>query len=106
MTKRVEIENIDELRLAVGIDDVELRTAIGHLRVGDHVRLTFLTGPQSAHRETLLVRITRIRGSAFRGKLVGRPVGAALSHLAVGSSLAFSAAHIHSLPEGQTAHAP
>jgi hypothetical protein len=52
------------------------------------------------------VRITRIRGSQFRGKLAGRPASAALSHLSTGSPLAFSAAHIHSLVERPTPHAP
>jgi hypothetical protein len=78
----VEIERIEELRRRAGIDDVELREAIGRLRVGDHVRLTFLTATHPPHGETLPVQITPVRGSQFRGRLARRPVTAALSHLA------------------------
>jgi hypothetical protein len=106
MRKPVEIEKIEELRLQAGIDDVELRRAIGRLQVGDYVRLTFLTATHPPHGETLPVRITRIRGSQLRGKLAGRPASAALSHLSAGSPLAFSAGHIHSILERPAAHAP
>jgi hypothetical protein len=95
----VEIEDIEQRRLRAGIDDVELRSAIRGLHVGDLVNLTFLTGATSF--ETLSVRITRINGSAFRGKLADSPVAAALSRLRVGSPVAFTAAHIHSLVKRQ-----
>jgi hypothetical protein len=91
----VEIEDIDQRRLRAGIDDVELRSEIRTLHVGDVVRLTFLTGTTAF--ETLSVRITRISGSAFRGRLADRPVAPALSRLHVGSPVAFAATHIHSL---------
>src|SRR4051794_12299675 len=73
----VEIENIEEMRRREGIEDVELREEIRGLRVGDIVKLTFLTGSHSF--ETLLVRITSIRGAAFRGKLANGPTSAGLS---------------------------
>jgi hypothetical protein len=105
MGKRVEIENIEEMRRRVGIHDVELRGAIRGLRIGQYVNLTLLSGTRSSAGETLLVRITRISGSEFRGKLAGRPASPGLAGLRVGSRLAFTAAHIHSLPGGRP-HAP
>jgi hypothetical protein len=95
MRNAVEIEDIEEKRLRAGVDDVELRSEIRGLHVGDVVKLTFLAGTTSY--ETLSVRITSIKSSAFRGKLAGRPATSALSQLRVGSPVAFTAAHIHSL---------
>ena len=102
MGKRVEIENIEERRREVGIDDVVLREDIRGLAIGDLVRLTLLTDTASFAGETVLVRITSIRGPAFRGKLVGKPTSISLSRLGVGSPVAFTAAHIHSLARGRT----
>jgi hypothetical protein len=104
MKNRIEIENIEELRRLEGIDDVELREEIHGLAIGDRVKLTLLPGPGSPVSETVLVRITSIRGAAFRGKLVSRPASAGLAHLRAGWPLAFTAAHIHSIPKGQPAH--
>ncbi len=106
MGRHVEIENIEEMRRMAGIDDVELRGAIRALRVGDHVKLTFLPDARPSAGETLLVRITSIRGSRFRGTLATRPASQALGELRAGSRLIFTAAHIHSLPEGRVPHAP
>jgi hypothetical protein len=92
----VEIEDIEQLRLQEGIDDTELREAVRGLRVGDVVKLTFLTTATSAG-ETLPVRITRIRGEAFRGELAGRPVSARLSVLRLGAPVTFTRDHIHSI---------
>jgi hypothetical protein len=92
----VEIEDIEQLRRQEGIDDTELREAIRGLRVGDLVKVTFLTAPASAG-ETLPVRITRIRGDAFRGELAGRPASARLSELRLGSPVTFTRDHIHSI---------
>jgi len=100
MGNRVEIENIEERRYQVGIDDVVLREDIRGLAVGDLVKLTLLTGAGSFAGETVLVRITSIKGAAFRGKLVCKPASTGLSRLGVGSLIAFAAAHIHSLPRG------
>jgi hypothetical protein len=100
MGNRVEIENIEERRHQVGIDDVVLREDIRGLAVGDLVKLTLLTGTAFAG-ETVLVRITCIRGSALRGKLLCKPASTGLSRLGVGSPLAFTAAHIHSLARGR-----
>ena len=95
MRNVVEIEDIEQRRLRAGIDDVELRSEVRGLQLGDCVMLTFLTGTTAF--ETLSVRITSIRRSAFRGKLADRPVAPALSKLRAGSPVAFTAAHIHSL---------
>jgi len=103
MRKPVEIENIEDMRRREGIEDVELWEAIRGLRVGDLVNLTLLPGPASAG-ETLPVRITHIRGSAFRGTLAARPASAGLAQFRVGAPLAFTTAHIHSLAKGQPSH--
>jgi hypothetical protein len=95
MRAPVEIENIEEMRRRAGIEDVELRVAIRGLQVGDFVRVTLRANTKSS--ETLLVRVTSIRGSAFRGKLVHRPASAGLANLRAGSPVAFTPAHIHSL---------
>jgi len=99
MQNAVELENIEEMRRVEGIDDVDLRVEIRGLKVGHFVKLTFLTGTTSF--ETLSVRITSIRGSAFRGKLFDRPTSAVLSKLKAGAPIAFSTAHIHSLVKKQ-----
>ena len=106
MGKHVEIENIEEMRRRVGIDDVELREAIRGLRVGDCVNLTLLTDTNPSAGQTRLVRVTRISGSTFRGRLVDRRPPPARSGLRAGSRLTFTAAHIHSLPKGRLPHAP
>ncbi len=90
------IEDIRKLRLQEGIEDAELRAEIRGLRVGDLVRLTFQAGTKPCASETLLVRISRITSPKYRGKLVTGPRSAVLSELAAGSSVSFTAAHIHS----------
>src|SRR5690349_3332486 len=97
MRNDIRFENIEQMRRRVDIDDVELRDEIRGLAIGDFVKLTPLTGAKSF--ETLLVRITDIRGSAFRGELAERPAAAGLAKLRVGSPVAFTTAHIHSLPQ-------
>lgn len=99
MRNPVEIENIEEMRRREGIEDVELWKEIGGLGIGDFVKLTLLTGPKSF--ETVLVRITSIRGYALRGKLANRPASTGLSKLRVGSPLTFTRAHIHSLSKAR-----
>jgi hypothetical protein len=102
MRQPVAIENIDEMRRRQGIDDVELHEEIRGLGVGDFVRLTLSTSVTTAPvGETLLVRITSIKGGAFRGKLVDRPASSGLSKLPVGWAVAFTAAHIHSIPRSR-----
>ncbi len=98
MSGTLQIQDIEEMRRRAGIDDVELRQAIRALRVGALVKVTLLAGAPGAGGETLLVRITSIRGGAFRGKLTSRPTSAALAGLGVGRALAFTGSHIHSLP--------
>jgi hypothetical protein len=90
MTNIVEIEDIEEMRRQEGIDDFELRMEIRGLKPGDFVRLTVVSA-MSSH-ETVIVRITSIRGSAFRGKLVKKA-----SKLRAGDSVVFTTAHIHSV---------
>jgi hypothetical protein len=99
MRPAVVIENIEEMRRREGIDDVELREAIRALRVGDLVRLTLLTGTGPVAAEKRLVRITRIRGDDFRGKLADRPASPRGSNLRCGWPVVFTRHHIHSLPK-------
>jgi hypothetical protein len=101
MGKRVEFENIEEMRRQAGIEDVELREAIRGLRIGDFVRITPLTSGRSSPGHMLLARITRIEGNDFRGKLAGPAVSSARRGLRVGSAVAFTAAHIHSVAKDQ-----
>jgi hypothetical protein len=104
MRNPIEIENIEEMRRLQSIDDVQLREKMEGLVIGDRVKLTLLPGTGSLARETVLVRITSICGAGFRGKLVSRPASTGLSNLRVGWPLAFTVAHIHSVPEEQSAH--
>lgn len=99
MRKPVAIENIEAMRRCEGIDDVELREEIRRLAVGDFVKLTFLTG-QPGRGETLLVRITQIQGTTYCGTLARKPIQAGLAKLRAGAVVAFTSAHIHSLPKG------
>lgn len=98
MRECVEIENIEEMRLQAGIEDVELRQDIRKLAIGDFVVLTLLSGDGSRASETWEVRITAIRGSAFRGKLA-RPTSPGLARQRAGARIEFRATHIHSLPK-------
>jgi hypothetical protein len=104
MAVAIEIENIDEMRREEGIDDVELHEEIRGLRVGDHVQLTFLGGANL--RETLPVRITRIREGQFRGRLVRRPARPDLLGLRPDALVTFTAGQIHSVMRTQPAPTP
>lgn len=99
MRVSIAIENIDELRLCNGIDDIELHEEIERLRVGDHVLLTFLSGTNL--RTTLPVRITRIRARQFRGRLVARIARPDLLGLRANALVAFTAGQIHSIVRPQ-----
>ena len=103
MRRRVEIQNIEDMRRREGIEDVELREQIRGLRVGAFVRITLVAG---AAGETVLVRITSIRGDSFRGRLASSPTSAGLSGLRVGLALAFTGSHIHSLATGRATREP
>lgn len=94
----VVLENIEELRLSQDIDDVELRSEIQTLRVGDAVKLTFLNATKASVGETLLVRITRIDGRVFHGTLAQKPASHDLPDLRTGAAIAFTSYHIHSIP--------
>ncbi len=95
MRQALEIQDIEEMRRQEGIDDVELRVGIRALKAGDFVRVTLLTGAVTF--ETLSVRITSIRGSAFRGKLADRQTCLRSMKLRGGTPLIFTTAHIHSI---------
>jgi hypothetical protein len=103
MRKPIEIENIEQMRLREGIVDFELRDQIRGLQIGDLVKVTLLA---MAKGETVAVQITSIRGTGFRGKLTRRPVSAGLSKLRAGLLIAFTKAHIHSIPKEQLTHEP
>ena len=75
----MEIEDIQQLRWKERIEDLELRAAISHLRIGDSVKLAFRPNKASFAGETLLIRITSIRGTAFRGKPAAKPALIGLS---------------------------
>jgi hypothetical protein len=92
-----KIENIEEMRLREGIDDVELRAEIRTLQVGDRVKLTFRTEADSFTGETLLVRITTVNGCTFRGKLAEGSTVVNPAKLGVGSPVRFTSAQIHSI---------
>jgi hypothetical protein len=95
----IEIEDIDYLRRKEGIDDVELHEEIRGLRIGDFVRLTFVVKDKALSRETLLVRITGIRGETLRGQLADQPVLRGLLKLRLGSRIDFVADQIHSIAQ-------
>jgi hypothetical protein len=97
LDKQIAIENIEWMRRSAGINDVELWAAIRALRSGDFVRLTFVGASGSHATETLRVRITRIRGSDFRGKLADPPSLGGLPGLDSGSTVTFTSSHIHSV---------
>ena len=55
MRSQLAIEDIEQMRIREGIDDVELREAIRKLVVGDLVKLTVFVG--STTPKMMLVRI-------------------------------------------------
>jgi len=99
MSATIDIENIEQMRRERAIEDPELRDEIRGLVAGDFVRLTFRLEEGSFPGETLLVRITSIRGNAFRGRLAQRPSGR-LVQLRQGRTIVFARAHIHSVSKG------
>ncbi len=106
MRKRFEIEDIDGMRRRAGIVDAALWTAIRALRFGDHVRLTFLGSAGSHAAETVRVRITRVRGNEYHGKVIDQPASPGLSNLHAGSAVAFAASQIHSVAANSTSGTP
>jgi len=97
MQTPVEIQDVEQMRRRVGIDDVELREQVRRLRVGDVVRLTFLAGVGKA--ETLAVRVTAIRRGRFSGELLAAAKAPRLAGLSRGSPVTFTRAHVHSVPK-------
>ena len=104
MFSSFEIENVDKVRPRHGHDDVKFREEVRGLRVGDLVKLTLLSATESFTGETLLVRITRMQDSVFSGRLASQPTSACLAGVRVGSALAFTAAHIQSIPPRRPGH--
>ena len=101
MPSVIEIENIEAMRLEQGIDDDQLRLEIRALRVGDFVRITLLSDKNPVGAG--VVRLTQVRGNAFRGKLVKKPAALRTPRLRAGDVLVFTAAHIHSVVPAKTA---
>src|SRR5262249_21493086 len=99
----LEIEDIEAMRLQAGIEDIELRQDIRKLTIGDFVVLTLRCG-DNLTSETWEVRITAIRGPAFRGKLA-KPLSAGAARRRAGTRIAFGATHIHSVPKGRSSDA-
>lgn len=97
MRQTLQIENIDQLRLRQGIDDVELREKIGQLQVGDCVNLTFLKGAQQGASKTVPVQIVRIVKEKFEGKLLKSLGSLGPTDLKVGSMISFRRYHVHSI---------
>jgi hypothetical protein len=95
MRQAPEIQDIEEMRRQEGIDDIDLRVGIRALKVGDVVKISLITGASTF--ETLQVRITSIRESAFRGKLADGQTCTRRSRQWSGKPLAFTTAHIHSI---------
>ena len=94
MKTRVELENIEAMRLEAGIHDVGLQEDVRRLRAGDVVRLTARDRNRQPPGESLLVRVTSVAGGALRGRLTH---AARASQLAAGTLLTFAAAHVHSV---------
>lgn len=90
MAEPSKIEDIEEMRRLAGIDDVDLRMAIRRLKPGDLVQLT--VSSDARPNQTALVRITRIRGSAFSGKIARKMPGSR-----IGDLVKFTTANIHSV---------
>src|SRR5262245_36925121 len=94
MRARVELEDIEAMRLAAGIHDISLREDVRGLRAGDLVRLTARRGNRPPPGEALLVRVTSVTGGALRGRLTR---AARASRLPADTLLTFAAAHVHSV---------
>jgi hypothetical protein len=90
------------MRCAAGIDDVELRDAIRDLHVGDLVKLTLRGAQGSFPGESLLIRITSIKGDVFRGKLAQNKRTVRRMGVNESTLLAFTREQIHSIPGKRT----
>jgi hypothetical protein len=100
MKPTIRIEDIDRLRRDQAIDDAELRGQIRVLLPGHLVRLTFLPGSDEVPPEMLLVRVTSIRGTVYRGRIAQDP-SSRLVDLPRGRLVRFARAHIHSVVKGR-----
>jgi len=94
MRARVELEDIEAMRLAAGIHDISLREEVRGLRAGDVVKLTARVGNRPPPGEALLVRVTSVTGGSLRGRLTR---AARASRLPADTLLTFAAAHVHSV---------
>ncbi len=102
MQRALPIQDIEEMRLQAGIDDVELRLEIRALQIGDCVKLSLMTGDRSF--ETVSVRITSMKGSDFRGKLADPKTCSCTSKRLAGLTVDFTTAHIHSIVKKECLH--
>ncbi|MFL5327651.1 MAG: hypothetical protein ACJ8C4_01945 [Gemmataceae bacterium] len=91
----IVIENIEHMRREAGIDDQELHEEIQQLNIGDLVQLTLLAGDRTV--EMVTVRISAIRNATFAGTFANLPADARLQRLPTGTTLNFTADHIHSI---------
>lgn len=96
MSHLLKLENIEALREQVGIVDIELENEIRRLQVGDHVKVTFLTSNGSFQSNTVLVRITSVQNSSYRGKLLEK-IDVGKVALKRGTVVKFDHRHIHSI---------
>jgi hypothetical protein len=99
MPPALEIENIEALRRHEGIEDTELHEQVRHLRVGSCVKLTLVAVDRPGSGGPILVRITSIKGEAFRGRVVCAAGAVRLPASVLGSLVAFTEDHIHSVPK-------
>lgn len=95
MKHTLDLEDIEALRLRQGIDDVELREEVRRLGPGDCVRLTFLGAARP--NETLMVRVSRVNGADFQGKLLQKLSQEGQAGLQLGETVCFRAVHVHSV---------
>jgi hypothetical protein len=94
MRARVELENIEAMRIEAGIHDIGLREDVCGLRAGDVVKLSARARNRPPPGEPLLVRVTSVAGGVLRGRLTH---AASASQLAAGALLTFAPAHVHSV---------
>lgn len=101
MPSHWRLENIQQLRIESGIEDVELQKSICNLAVGDIVNLTILNSKSSHSGEPIVVEVVAIQGFNYQGKVIRASNNESLSRELADQSIAFSKKHIHSVPSQQ-----
>lgn len=97
MKRTFKLENIEQMRLREGIDDIELRESIRQLQIGDCVYVTFLDCSHPKRSKTVLIRLVAIHKNGFGGKLMQPLDALGPSDLRVGSLVTFRESHVHSV---------